>query len=48
MTQRPDGYRKYESDAIFDALEAFESRGGRLAACRWRGSRSRGCSACPR
>ena len=24
MTQRPDGYRKYESDAIFDALEAFE------------------------
>ena len=26
MTQRPDGYRKYESDAIFDALEAFERR----------------------
>ena len=25
MTQRPDGYRKYESDAIFDALEALES-----------------------
>ena len=25
MTQRPDGYRKYESDGIFDALEAFES-----------------------
>lgn len=24
MTQRPDGYRKYESDAVFDALEAFE------------------------
>ena len=24
MTQRPDGYRKYENDAIFDALEAFE------------------------
>ena len=26
MTQRPSGYRKYESDAIFDALEAFEAR----------------------
>ncbi len=26
MTQRPDGYRKYESDASFDALEAFEAR----------------------
>jgi len=25
MTQRPDGYRKYENDACFDALEAFES-----------------------
>ena len=25
MTQRPDSYRKYESDAIFDALEALES-----------------------
>jgi aryl-alcohol dehydrogenase-like predicted oxidoreductase len=25
MTQRPDGYRRYESDAMFDALEAFES-----------------------
>ena len=24
MTQRPDGYRKYESDAVFDALEALE------------------------
>jgi 1-deoxyxylulose-5-phosphate synthase len=24
MTQRPDGYRRYESDAVFDALEAFE------------------------
>ena len=24
MTQRPDGYRKYESDTMFDALEAFE------------------------
>jgi 1-deoxyxylulose-5-phosphate synthase len=24
MTQRPDGYRKYETDACFDALEAFE------------------------
>jgi aryl-alcohol dehydrogenase-like predicted oxidoreductase len=24
MTQRPDGYRKYEDDAVFDALEAFE------------------------
>jgi aryl-alcohol dehydrogenase-like predicted oxidoreductase len=23
MTQRPDGYRRYESDATFDALEAF-------------------------
>jgi aryl-alcohol dehydrogenase-like predicted oxidoreductase len=25
MTQRPDGYRKYESAAIFDGLEALES-----------------------
>jgi aryl-alcohol dehydrogenase-like predicted oxidoreductase len=24
MTQRPDGYRQYESDAVFDTLEAFE------------------------
>ncbi len=24
LTQRPDGYRKYENDACFDALEAFE------------------------
>jgi aryl-alcohol dehydrogenase-like predicted oxidoreductase len=24
MTQRPDGYRQYETDATFDALEAFE------------------------
>ncbi len=24
MTQRPDGYRQYESDAVFDSLEAFE------------------------
>ena len=24
MTQRPDGYRGYENDATFDALEAFE------------------------
>jgi aryl-alcohol dehydrogenase-like predicted oxidoreductase len=24
MTQRPDGYRTYEDDAVFDALEAFE------------------------
>jgi 1-deoxyxylulose-5-phosphate synthase len=24
MTQRPEGYRKYETDAMFDALEAFE------------------------
>ncbi|HUG64028.1 MAG TPA: aldo/keto reductase [Gaiellaceae bacterium] len=24
MTQRPDGYRHFETDAIFDALEAFE------------------------
>jgi aryl-alcohol dehydrogenase-like predicted oxidoreductase len=24
MTQRPDGYRKYEDEAVFDALEAFE------------------------
>ena len=26
MTQRPDGYRKFETDAVFDALEAFEER----------------------
>ena len=24
MTQRPDGYRKYESETVFDALAAFE------------------------
>jgi aryl-alcohol dehydrogenase-like predicted oxidoreductase len=24
MTQRPEGYRQFESDATFDALEAFE------------------------
>ena len=24
MTQRPDGYRKYQSEAVFDALEALE------------------------
>lgn len=24
MSQRPEGYRRYESDAVFDALEAFE------------------------
>jgi aryl-alcohol dehydrogenase-like predicted oxidoreductase len=24
MTQRPEGYRRYEDDAVFDALEAFE------------------------
>ena len=24
MTQRPEGYAQYESDAVFDALEAFE------------------------
>ena len=24
MTQRPEGYRRYETDAMFDALEAFE------------------------
>jgi aryl-alcohol dehydrogenase-like predicted oxidoreductase len=24
MTQRPDGYRKYEDDAVFDALDALE------------------------
>jgi aryl-alcohol dehydrogenase-like predicted oxidoreductase len=26
MTQRPDGYRKYETDTCFDALEALEAR----------------------
>ena len=25
MMQRPDGYRRYETDACFDALEAFEA-----------------------
>jgi aryl-alcohol dehydrogenase-like predicted oxidoreductase len=24
MTQRPDGYRKYETDAVFDALDTLE------------------------
>jgi aryl-alcohol dehydrogenase-like predicted oxidoreductase len=24
MTQRPDGYRRYENDTVFDALETFE------------------------
>ena len=52
MTQRPDGYRNYESDAVFDALEALDERrararrldGGpraRLAPRRPRGDRSR-------
>jgi aryl-alcohol dehydrogenase-like predicted oxidoreductase len=31
MTQRPDGYRKYEADDVFDALQAFE----REALGRW-------------
>ena len=26
MTQRPEGYRKFEDDAVFDALEALEGR----------------------
>jgi aryl-alcohol dehydrogenase-like predicted oxidoreductase len=26
MTQRPEGYRKFEDEAVFDALEAFEGR----------------------
>lgn len=26
MTQRPDGYRKYENDAVFDALDALEAQ----------------------
>ena len=26
MTQRPAGYRKFEDEAVFDALEAFEGR----------------------
>jgi aryl-alcohol dehydrogenase-like predicted oxidoreductase len=26
MTQRPDGYRKYETDAVFDGLDALEAR----------------------
>ena len=26
MTQRPDGYRKYETDAVFDALGALEAQ----------------------
>jgi aryl-alcohol dehydrogenase-like predicted oxidoreductase len=25
MTQRPDGYRRFENEAVFDALEAFEA-----------------------
>ena len=36
MTQRPEGYRRYETDAMFDALEAFErvasARGVSMAA----------------
>ena len=28
MTQRPEGYRAYESDSMFDALEAFEREAG--------------------
>jgi hypothetical protein len=47
MTQRPDGYRKYENDACFDALEAFEAsaadHGVSMA-----GWRSPGCSECRR
>ena len=30
MTQRPDGYRRYESDAVFDALEALEREASEL------------------
>jgi aryl-alcohol dehydrogenase-like predicted oxidoreductase len=30
MTQRPDGYRKFENDAVFDALEALEARAREL------------------
>ncbi len=26
MTQRPEGYRRYETDEVFDALEAFEQQ----------------------
>jgi aryl-alcohol dehydrogenase-like predicted oxidoreductase len=26
MTQRPEGYRKFETDEVFDALEAFEGQ----------------------
>jgi aryl-alcohol dehydrogenase-like predicted oxidoreductase len=28
MTQRPDAYRRYETDAVFDALEELERRAG--------------------
>ena len=30
MTQRPEGYREYETDAVFDALETFEREAGEL------------------
>ncbi len=26
MTQRPEGYRRYESGSVFDALETFEQQ----------------------
>jgi aryl-alcohol dehydrogenase-like predicted oxidoreductase len=28
MTQRPDGYRRFETDAVFDALEELEQKAG--------------------
>jgi aryl-alcohol dehydrogenase-like predicted oxidoreductase len=28
MTQRPDGYRRFETDAVFDALEQLERKAG--------------------
>jgi aryl-alcohol dehydrogenase-like predicted oxidoreductase len=28
MTQRPDGYRRFETDAVFDALEELERKAG--------------------
>ncbi len=48
MTQRPEGYRKFEADAVFDALEAFEGqaqeRGVSMAglALAWLLARARG------
>ena len=47
MTQRPDGYRHLEDDAVFDALEALE-REARERGVSMRGARARLAARRPR